>query len=477
MSIVSAMEAPDLFGPFFKGDSWRGWKTFLRALTGDTLQGADLDVYRHHTGRTTPPAGPFKEAALICGRRGGKSRILALIATYQAVVPDYRPYLAPGEVATVAVIAADRKQARAIFRFVLGMLKAVPELAALIERETNDTIELSNSVSIEIHTASFRVTRGYTMAACLCDEVAFWRSEDSANPDQEILDALRPALATIPGSMLLIASSPFARRGALYAAFRRHFAKDESRVLVWRGTTSEMNPRIDPAIIAEAYQEDATAAAAEYGAQFRDDIAAFVTRETVDACTVPGRLELPPISGLQYVAFVDPSGGSADSMTLAIAHRENDRAVLDAVREVKPPFSPEAVTAEFCALVKAYGVSSVTGDRYAGEWAREPFRKAGVDYLLAEKPRSDLYRDLLPVLNSGQCELLDLPRLATQLCGLERRTARSGRDSIDHAPGGHDDVANAVAGALLMAGKNTGFDSSYDWIGTPDELATLFRQW
>jgi hypothetical protein len=67
------------------------------------------------------------------------------------------------------------------------------------------------------------------------------------------------------------------------------------------------------------------------------------------------------------------------------------------------------------------------------------------------KPKSDLYRDLLPLLNSGRVELLDHPRLVTQLCGLERRTARGGRDSVDHRPGGHDDVANAVAGAVAQA--------------------------
>ena len=62
-----------------------------------------------------------------------------------------------------------------------------------------------------------------------------------------------------------------------------------------------------------------------------------------------------------------------------------------------------------------------------------------------------LYRDLLPLVNAGRLELLDLPRLQTQLLGLERRTARGGRDSIDHAPGAHDDVANAVAGACVAA--------------------------
>jgi hypothetical protein len=76
-------------------------------------------------------------------------------------------------------------------------------------------------------------------------------------------------------------------------------------------------------------------------------------------------------------------------------------------------------------------------------------------YDLADKPKSDLYRDLLPLVNSGQVELLDYPKLVTQLCSLERRTARGGRDSIDHPPHAHDDIVNAAAGALLAARQRT----------------------
>jgi hypothetical protein len=53
-------------------------------------------------------------------------------------------------------------------------------------------------------------------------------------------------------------------------------------------------------------------------------------------------------------------------------------------------------------------------------------------------------------LNASQCDLLDLPRLVSQLCALERRTVRGGRDSIDHPPGAHDDIANSVAGVLVV---------------------------
>jgi hypothetical protein len=450
VNILDALDDPELFAPHFRGETWSAWRAFLAALFALAMDDDQLVLYRHHTGRTEAPPAPFKEAALICGRRGGKSRVLALIAVFLATVPDYSDRLAPGEVATIAVIAADRRQARGIFRFISGLLRHTPLLAPLIEAETADSITLTNSVVIEIHTASFRVTRGYSLAAALCDEVAFWRSDESANPDEEILAALRPGLSNL-GGLLLVASSPYAKRGALYRAFRENFGRDHARVLVWRGTTAEMNPLIDPGIIALAYEEDPASAAAEYGAEFRNDIAAFVAREVVDAGTVPGRFELPPITSANYFAFADPSGGSADSMTLAVAHRDGDLLVLDAVRERRPPFSPESVVEEFAALLGAYGVREVSGDRYAGEWPRERFRVAGIGYELAEKPKSDLYRDLLPELNSGQVELLDLPRLGAQLCGLERRTARGGRDSIDHAPGGHDDLANAVAGALLLA--------------------------
>ena len=162
---------------------------------------------------------------------------------------------------------------------------------------------------------------------------------------------------------------------------------------------------------------------------------------------------MPSVSDLRYFAFCDPSGGSQDSMTLAIAHHENGRALLDLVLERRPPFSPKAVVKEFVATLKQYSISSVTGDRYGGEWPRERFREHGISYEPSEKTKSEIYGEVLPSLNSGKVELLDNARLLSQLRGLERRTSRSGRDTIDHSPGGHDDVANAAAGALMLALK------------------------
>jgi hypothetical protein len=109
----------------------------------------------------------------------------------------------------------------------------------------------------------------------------------------------------------------------------------------------------------------------------------------------------------------------------------------------------------------AYGVAKVCGDRYAGEWPAEQFAKRNVTYEPSEKVKSDIYRDMLPLLNSRKVQLLDNRRVLSQLHGLERRTARGGRDSIDHSPGAHDDIANAVAGALVLAAGESDFATLY----------------
>src|SRR6202011_181726 len=156
--------------------------------------------------------------------------------------------------------------------------------------------------------------------------------------------------------------------------------------------------------IDEAMAEDPAAASAEWLAEFRDDISAFVSRDAVDVCVSVDVVERPPVHGVTYAAFVDPSGGSSDSMTLAIGHRQDDEIVIDAVRECRPPFSPEDIVVEFAALLETYHVTSVRGDRYAGEWPRERFREHGISYEPAAKPKSDLYRDLLPAINSRKVD-------------------------------------------------------------------------
>ena len=87
--------------------------------------------------------------------------------------------------------------------------------------------------------------------------------------------------------------------------------------------------------------------------------------------------------------------------------------------------------------------------------------------------KSDLYVSFLPLLTSQMVELVDQPRLIQQIVGLERRTARGGRNTIDHAPNGHDDLANVVAGVCALFAKHSSYDM-LSWIG--DDELDLYRQ-
>jgi hypothetical protein len=479
-TILEALDDGELLGGAFADPSWHPWRGFLGSLFGLELPDDLASLAKACTDRQdVMTAGPFREAWLVVGRRAGKSRTMALLACYLAAFCDWRPHLAPGEVATVAVIAADRSQARVAFRYVRGLLAENPLLAPLVVSETAERIELANRVAVEIFTASSVRVRGYTLAAALLDEIAFWPTDDAADPDHEVLAALRPALATLPGSLLIAASSPYARRGELWQTFARHHGREGSLVLVWHAPSRTMHPSLPAELVARELERDPDRAAAEWLAEWRRDVERFVSAEAVEAARVPGRGELAPLPSTIYHGFVDPSGGSQDSMTLAIAHREGERVVLDLARERRPPFSPEAVVAEFADLLRAYRVTTVVGDRYGGEWPREAFRRAGVAYQPSERSKSELYVELLPLLNSGRVEFLDHARLLAQLGSLERRTSRSGRDTVDHGPGAHDDVANATAGALVLAARRPAvvITSEHFLIGAPLEANRLAAEW
>lgn len=455
-TILDAMTDPQLFGDSFGGDSFASWRTLLAGFYGLDLDDDQLAVWKSLTGRKDAPQGPHNELWLAVGRRGGKSHAAALIAVYEACFNDHRAKLARGEMATVMLLAADRKQARTLSRYVRGFITEHPMLRQMVKSETADGVELTNRTVIEVGTASHRSVRGYTCAAVICDEIAFWMA-DGASPDVEILSALRPALATLGGKLIAL-SSPYARRGALWETYRRHFG-EESRVLVAQAPSMTMNPTLPPHVVDDAMREDAARASAEYLAQFRDDVASFLTPQLIECATRPKPLVVPRMAKARYFAFCDPAGGGADEFTLAIGHsEEGGRIIVDLVAGRQG--SPAEIVRQFSEVMGHYGVVRVTGDRYAGRWPRDEFMRWGVRYETSEMDRSALYVETLAALSSGRVELPPDEKLRRQFLSLERRTGASGRDVIDHPPGGHDDLANAVAGlvahAVARKGSNVG---------------------
>jgi hypothetical protein len=187
------------------------------------------------------------------------------------------------------------------------------------------------------------------------------------------------------------------------------------------------------------------------------DGAAF-DADKVMAAIFTGRKRLAPEKGVKYFGFVDMSGGSADDAVIGISHFDAERkiAILDCLvaQTGAPPFNPRLAVKKFAGVIHEYGVSRVTGDRYAGETFRSDFQEYDVTYELSELSKSELYDQFEPRLNAGEVELLDDGKLQEQLLTLVIKGSK-----IDHQSGDHDDYANAAVGALLLAtGKKSGFD-------------------
>jgi hypothetical protein len=239
-----ALDDPALLGSVLAGDSWRMWRIILIAAMGERLTRTERRLFASLTGREREPGKRIEELWAVVGRRGGKSRAMAVLASYISGLCDHTDVLSPGERGIVLCIAPDQKQAGIVLDYTEAAFAATPILRQLIANRTSDALELTNRICVEVRASNFRRLRGPTYCAVLADEAAFWLSDESSNPDTEILNAVRPGLATT-GGPLLVAGSPYARKGELWNAHRRHYGpKGDPLILVAQGASRDFNPSL-----------------------------------------------------------------------------------------------------------------------------------------------------------------------------------------------------------------------------------------
>lgn len=459
-------------------ESWKTWLAILKAAFGEVLTDDERATFALVAGDRAPPSRRVRE--LWCGpigRRSGKSRMAAAVACHVALLTDHRK-LAPGEVGVVAVIASSRDQSATVFNYIRGFLMSSPLLAGEVVSINREEITLRGDICIMVTTNSFRTSRGQTILCCIGDEVSYWKDLDSAQPDVETYRAVLPSLVA-SGGLFVGISTGYRRAGLLFEKHRDFFGRDDDDVLSISGPTELFNPTIDVAAIAKAREQDPESAAAEWDGGFRKDIAAFLSDHDIDAAVDHERpTELPPRRSLRYRGFVDPSGGRHDSYCLAIGHfegtRDTGRFVLDALRGAKPPFDPQTVTKNYAELLREYGLHEVVGDNYAAAWVETAFKDAGIKYVRADKPKSQLYLEAATLFARGGISLPNHPVLLRELRLLERRVHRSGRDTVDHGTNGHDDHANATLGCAAWAMRR-GYRTDLSWIDG-DKPLDLVRQ-
>jgi len=209
-----------------------------------------------------------------------------------------------------------------------------------------------------------------------------------------------------------------------------------------------LNPTLPTDYLARMEEDDPEAYRSEVLGEFRAGVSTLLDPAAIEACVDNGVRARPPVDGLR---------------SLGIAHLDDDRAVLDSLRVWKPPFNPNVVIAETADVLRTYRLRQVTGDLYAPGFVKDGFATNRITYLPSRTPppqdmrrdKSMIYLELVPLVNSGRVGLLDVPEALRELRGLDRRRGFGGRDKVDVQGGrGHDDQANVIAGALVLAAES-----------------------
>jgi hypothetical protein len=225
--------------------------------------------------------------------------------------------------------------------------------------------------------------------------------------------------------MLIGISSPYRKVGLLHGKHKQFFGVDNDDVLIVQGSSRTFNSTLTEEVIAAQRLADPTAAASEWDAEFRSDLVGFLDDAVIDAAIDRGRpLELPYRRGEFYRAFCDAAGGAigGDSYSICIAHKEEEKFIIDVIRGRPGPFDPQEVTREYAELCKEYKIATVIGDLYGHQWTQQAWRDQGMTYAASDLSASMLYLEVLPLFSRGLVSLPDHPVLLRELrAGLKKK--------------------------------------------------------
>ena len=265
MNILECVNDPNLFKPFL-GDyltSWRHWLTALKCLYGLPVHESEHELIRQCTGRD-PGALPqegFQSALFLVGRRSGKSRIAALAAAFEAALSNREQLLSRGELGMVAVVSPTRSQSRIVRSYIRGCFDATPILRAEVTSEDRESFTLKNGVEINVLTGDYRHVRGFSLLSTVVDEICYFglSEEGKIRSDTELVNALKPGLATTAGRMICI-GSPYSQKGWAHKTWKRCYGNDKAATLVWNAPSRTMNPTLPQSVVDQALEEDLQAA-------------------------------------------------------------------------------------------------------------------------------------------------------------------------------------------------------------------------
>jgi len=443
-------------------------ETLLRTAYGLPLLSPEQHrIYHECTGRSgayTPRN--YNQVTVVAGARSGKGAMVAApVACYEAAFGGHHLKLSPGERGTIPVVAQDARAARIVFDFIKTYLQRTPACAALIDDIRSTEIDLKNKMTISIFPCTVKSLRGYAIPSGVMDELGYWRQDGAVDSDTEIETSILRGMPRYQGKLVKI-STPYMRSGVLYNDFKLGYGAEHPSLLVWKASTSNMNPTMTEEMLASLKQRmDPSRFAREFLAEFVEDLETFLPQHLIDAAIMTGQTMLAPQPDrFVYSGGIDASGAGEDAFTASIVHDE----IVDGDTHIVQDFlqgwrksrggtiNLEGIVAEIAGTMHTHNIAAVYADHYAADWVVQSFARHGITIIHAPE-KSVAYLELYPLLAQGRLDLLDHPIQARELALLERRQKPGGKISISHPSAGghkHDDHANALALAVLMATQN-----------------------
>lgn len=412
----------------------------------------------------------YREFVLILGGRSGKSRLTGGMVAFEACTNDWNPYIGPGEFAWHFVISRREVQAIDIGRSIIfANIKQSPYLRALIlddedlykkyslPRSKTGIMALKTGAAITALPCSGTVARGYPIAMCILDEVAFFARESKvANTDQKIYESILPRMIQF-GDMAKFGmiSTPADKAGLLW---RKWKTRNENRDLYYILKCETKKIRTDWPESEFEFQRRRLGNLAyriEFGAEFAESLSPLLQEKEIRPCL---RRTDEPIEydndNLYYIS-IDAAFGERDRFAIAVAHcineRDKFRIIVDHAEIIEGDYETDVHDAAVNRIVQIhdeYMGFGVIADQYQADAFKKTLEDRGVDVDIRPwsiQRRRSCYSKLRACIHR---RLIDLPNnedLIEELLGLEVRYLPSGQYTIQHRVGGHDDIADAIA--------------------------------
>jgi len=298
----------------------------------------------------------YTELLLACGRKSGKTMLVAIIVLYEVykllLTPDlHKKYnLIPDSNIYIMVVATSREQALGVtFQYIRALAEGSWYLSDYIVNITSEEIEFAKHIKIRCQASSSRSGRGFPTWMNVYDELAWMQTSGGNAAGDQVYDALQPNLKLFRGDGKTVCiSSPAGMDGIFWKLFttgdpidvmqpQEDHGKQKWRAL-FQLPTWLMNPtlpRNHPELEKE-FLADPDNFEMEYGAMFANVVNPALHITQIMACATGKMIDIDkPEKTIPRVVILDPATvGNRYAVTMGHMD-EDDKVIVDYVKTFK----------------------------------------------------------------------------------------------------------------------------------------------